>query len=395
MKPAGQAEIPVSNRTSAAFQAARAKLRCGRLPLLVLSFAALLAAMWAGLVRLGWGLPAIQSGLYTAHGPLMVSGFLGTLISLERAVALGESWAYAAPSLSGLGALALIVGIPDQTAALLITLGSLGLIANFLAILRRQTALFTVIMAVGAVAWFVGNCLWLAGIPIIEMFFWWTGFLVLTIVGERLELSRLTGLDEQKTTLLLLSVGLFTASLALGSRIPALGLRLAGLGMLGMALWLARYDLARRTVKQQGLTRFIALNLLAGYFWLGIGGIAWLCFGDDLTTFHYDLMLHSIFLGFVFSMIFAHAPLIFPAVLQRPLPYRHSFYVHTVLLHFSLAVRIVGDLCGSYPAHDWGALLNVLAVLVFVANTARAVVSGMAQSGRRSMEVAVLHPEAR
>src|SRR5262249_25108796 len=163
----------------------------------------------------------------TAHGPLMVSGFLGTLISLERAVALGEGWAYVAPSLSGLGALALIAGVPDPPAALLITLGSAALIVNFLAILRRQAALFTVTMALGAVAWFVGNCLWLAGIPIIEMFFWWAGFLVLTIVGERLELSRLTGLDEQKRTALLVGAGVFSASLAISSRIPGTGLRLA------------------------------------------------------------------------------------------------------------------------------------------------------------------------
>jgi hypothetical protein len=172
---------------------------------------------------------------------------------------------------------------------------------------------------------------------------------------------------------------------------PSAGLRLAGLSMVAMALWLARFDLARRTISQQGQTRFIAFNLLAGYFWLGIGGIAWLFFGDDLTTFHYDMMLHTVFVGFVFSMIFAHAPLIFPAVLQRRLPYRNSFYVHSALLHLSLVVRMAGDLCGSYPAYEWGALLNVLAVLVFVANTAQAVVLGISHSERRSMRVAILH----
>ncbi len=357
----------------------------------MLSFVTLLAALWAGLLRLGLGLPAIQSGLYIAHGPLMISGFLGTLISLERAVALGESWAYTAPSLTGAGALALILGIPDLPAALLITLGSLGLIGNFIAILRRQTAWFTVTMMLGAIAWFVANCLWLAGTPVIKMFFWWTGFLVLTIVGERLELSRLSGPDKQRSALLLLSVGLFTVSLAIASRIPATGLRLAGLGMFAMALWLARYDLARRTIKQHGLTRFIAFNLLAGYCWLGIGGLAWLRFGDDLTTFHYDVMLHTVFLGFVFSMIFAHAPLIFPAVLQRSLRYSHSFYAHSMLLHFSLAVRIVGDLCASYAAYQWGGILNVLAVLIFLANTARAGILGMSQNKGSATRMEAMH----
>nr|BFE78121.1 hypothetical protein GCM10020093_007220 [Planobispora longispora] len=44
------------------------------------------------------------------HGPLMALGFLGTLISLERAVALRSRWGYAAPALSALGAVALAAG---------------------------------------------------------------------------------------------------------------------------------------------------------------------------------------------------------------------------------------------------------------------------------------------
>ena len=382
MGPASKAAA--SDRARATFKASRGRLRYARPPLLALSILALLAALWAGLLRLGWSVPAIQPGLYAAHGPLMVCGFLGTLISLERAAALGESWSYAAPALSGTGALALMLGAPYPIGAVLITLGSLGLVANFAAILHRQTAAFTITMALGAVGWFVGDCIWLAGVPIIEMFFWWTAFLVLTIVGERLELSRLTGLGERNRASFVLSVGLFVAGLVIAGQAPALGLRLAGIGMLAMALWLARYDLARRTIKQQGLTRFIAANLLAGYFWLGIGGAAWLWFGDDLTTFHYDVMLHAVFLGFVFSMIFAHAPIIFPAVLQRPLPYKSAFYVHSALLHLSLALRIGGDLWGSYPAYEWGGLLNVAVLLIFIGNTGLAAASGILQGDRRT-----------
>ena len=43
--------------------------------------------------------------------------------------------------------------------------------------------------------------------------------------------------------------------------------------MLVLAVWLFRYDIARRTVLQSGLTRFIALCLLAGYGWLAVGGV--------------------------------------------------------------------------------------------------------------------------
>jgi hypothetical protein len=162
-----------------------------RYPLLALAIFSLLAAMWAGLLRLGWEIPVLQPGLNLAHGPLMVGGFLGTLISLERAVAIARQPAYLAPTLTGLGALVLIFGVPDPVGPALITAGSAALLWNFAVILSRHTAMFTVTMALGALAWFVGNCLWLFGVPIPLMVFWWAAFLVLTITGERLELSRM------------------------------------------------------------------------------------------------------------------------------------------------------------------------------------------------------------
>lgn len=73
-----------------------------RLPLLALAFAALLGALWGGLLRIGWNWPLLHPPLPMAHGPLMVGGFLGTLISLERAVALNRRWAYAGPYVVGL-----------------------------------------------------------------------------------------------------------------------------------------------------------------------------------------------------------------------------------------------------------------------------------------------------
>ena len=65
-------------------------LRAG---LMVLAVSALLFGMWAGLIRLGWVLPVLQPPLPMLHGPLMVCGFLGTLVGLERAVGTGLKWA--------------------------------------------------------------------------------------------------------------------------------------------------------------------------------------------------------------------------------------------------------------------------------------------------------------
>src|SRR5574339_762113 len=73
------------------------------LPFFLLATLALLAALWAVLMRLGWQLPALTPFLALSHGPLMISGFLGTLITLERAVAMQKKWMYLPPLLSGLG----------------------------------------------------------------------------------------------------------------------------------------------------------------------------------------------------------------------------------------------------------------------------------------------------
>ncbi|MBI2816531.1 MAG: hypothetical protein HYX72_06300 [Acidobacteria bacterium] len=348
----------------------------GRYLLLGAALLALLAAMWAGLLRLDLEIPYIQPGLSLAHGPLMVCGFLGILISLERSVALGKWWAYAAPVLTALGTVGLIAGRPPGTLnPLLILLGSVALAANFVVIVRRQIALFTLTMAAGAAAWLVGNALWAFGVAVPAMVHWWVGFLVFTIAGERLELSRLMFHSRNSTRWFIAAAGVFLIGLVWASIDRLRGLEAAGLGLLLLAVWLARYDVARRTIRQPGPPRFIAISLLAGYFWLAVGGLYWiqaqrLHGSPDGETFHYDAMLHSIFLGFVFSMIFAHAPIIFPAVLGRPLAYGKNLYVHVILLHVALLLRVGSDLARDFFLFRRSGELSVVVLLLFLLNTA-------------------------
>ena len=44
----------------------------------------------AGLARLGWSVPDIAASASAMHGPLMICAFFGTVISLERAVAIDD-----------------------------------------------------------------------------------------------------------------------------------------------------------------------------------------------------------------------------------------------------------------------------------------------------------------
>jgi len=344
-----------------------------RFPALALGLLALLAAMWGGLLRMGWNWPLLRPTLLTAHGPLMVAGFLGTVIGVERAVALNRPWTYIPPLLTALGGLALIAGLPSPIGPLLITLGSAGLVAVFVQIVRMHLAPFTATMAVGAVMWLVGNLLWLSGWPIAGVVVWWEGFLLLTIAGERLELGRI--LRPGRTVLLLFggTVGLLLAGAALTLVNRDAGVRLAGVGMVALALWLLRHDVARHTVRKTGLTRFIALSLLTGYIWLGVGGVLGVLYGGIFAGPYYGATLHAVFIGFVISMIFGHAPIIFPAVSGRAIPFSPRFYSHLALLHLSLILRVAGDLAGYPLWRQWGGLLNAAALLLFLLNTALAV----------------------
>jgi hypothetical protein len=114
----------------------------------------------------------------------------------------------------------------------------------------------------------------------------------------------------------------------------------------------------------------MALALLAGYAWLVASGFLSLAIGSPRAGPAYDAILHALFVGFVFSMIFAHAPVIFPAVLGLPVAFRSRFYLHLALLHAGLLLRAAGDLAGAEPARRLGGGLNALAILLFLAQTA-------------------------
>jgi hypothetical protein len=347
-----------------------------RVPLLLAAIVALLAAMWAGLVRMGWQWPVWQPGLAMAHGPLMVSAFFGTLIAVERAVALGKRWPYSGPVMSGVGGVLLIVGEPGRLPALLLLGGSLVLGAVFGVIVRRHLVRYTLVMAIGALAWVVGNALWAAGWAVYQVVLWWAAFLVLTIAGERLELGRLARYPKWVENAFMMAVTVFLAGLALSLGQPGWGTRLAALGVGLLAVWLLRYDIARHTIRKEGLPRFAAVCLLSGYVWLLAAAGIGMWYGFVPAGPVYDAFLHSIFVGFVFAMIFAHAPIIFPAILGLPIRFAKVFYLPLVLLHASLLLRVVGDLALLPAVRMWGGLLNGVTILAFLGLTAWSMTGG-------------------
>lgn len=327
---------------------------------------ALLIGIDAGLSLLdAW--PPVNSGrLGDIHGILMVLGFVGTLITLERAVALGRPIGYAAPVLLGVGAMLLIPEPTGRIGATLIPAGALALCLLYVPLWRRNRDDAVLISALGAVSAFCGALLWRGGADTAQIVPWLAGFVILTIAGERLELARLAMPPNAGRDLVILGSALATAIVA-ATLWPVVGTPLLGVVLLALTAWLVRHDVARRTINGSGLPRFAACCMLAGQVWLVVAGIVWLIAGPTRDGASYDAVVHAVFLGFTISMIMAHAPSILPAVTRVPLPYRSVMYAPWLLLQLSLVVRLWGgDALGSELARRIGGAGNAIALLLFL-----------------------------
>ncbi len=336
-----------------------------RLPLLVPAALALLAGLDAALMLLGLPTPVELDRLPDVHGMLMVLGFVGTLIAVERAVALRRPLGFLAPVLLGLGAVVLLSPAPLAIGQILLVAGSAALVAVYVPLWHRQRDEAVLTQALGAVLALGAAVLWQGGASVPMLAPWLVGFVVLTIAGERLELARIAMGPSAGSTLVLIAAAL-VAGVVAALLWPAPGTVLLGGALLVLTGWLAAHDVARRTIRTSGLTRYMAGCMLAAYWWLGVAGFVWLLGGPAVDGVRYDAVQHAVFLGFTLSMIMAHAPVILPAVLRRPLPYRPVLVVPAALLHGSLVLRLwAGDALGSHAAWVVGGVLNIVAVLAF------------------------------
>jgi hypothetical protein len=351
-----------------------------RIPLLIAGFISLAFGIGTGLLRLGWNFPLPAADLAAWHGPLMVCGFLGTVIALERAVAIGRRWAYLGPLFAALGGLALLAGFNWPIGAGSLALASAILVLASLNVFLRQRALFTLTLLLGSVCWLIGNLLWLQGLALLQVVPWWAGFLVLTIAGERLELSRMLPPSPAGRTAFIVIVAAFLLGATVATLSVPSNVAVLSASLLALALWLLHQDIAKKTIRQRGLTRFIAVCLLSGYAWLLIGGLVGLWSPILQPGSSYDAFLHAIFVGFVFSMIFGHAPVIFPAVARVKIPYHPAFYLPLIVLHASLIARVAGDVLAIPHCRSAGGALNAVALMLFVLSTVAAVIRGKRHS---------------
>ncbi len=329
--------------------------------LLVFAFLNLVTGMLSGLGRLGWQIPLPDS--YAHHGAIMVGGFLGTLIALEKVIPLKRPILFTGPLFS---AASVVVFLNDEFRAAVVMQLIAGLVfaLAYATYLRAQYSQELVLALLGVVCWVVGSVLlfWKQFYP--QVFPWYMGFLVFTIVAERLELSRFLPVTRRQKNWLLGSLGLFLVSLLVPFH--GAGKLMAGVSLLSTGTWLLRYDVIRITLRKEGLTRFTAIALLSGYIALLTEGCL-LVFIGPAQAFGYDMLVHTFFLGFVFSMIFAHGPIILPGVLGLSAkPYHSLFYVPLIILLLSLGVRLAADsFLLPLAVRMWSGWLSLGAILLY------------------------------
>jgi len=335
-------------------------------PLLLLAGLMLVTGIAGGLYRLGIAPAAVAATDWLgraalAHAALMIGAFLGTVIGIERAVAVKLPAAWLAPIASALGGACLLLGQAYAGAWLGVAAAALFAAVNVV-VVRRQPAVHTALLWLASVAWLGGNLLFATGAASEAVLPWWFGFLVVTIAAERAEMTRLMRRRPAAHPLLFGVLAVMYAGAAASGFAPRLGGLLYGLSLTALACWFFAFDIARRTVATNGLPRYMAVCLLAGYLWLAIGGIGW-----ALTALGWplrDTALHALGLGFVFSMMMAHAPVILPAVARIKIEFGRFFYVPLAALHASLLLRLAA---GWFDAalRSMGAVLNAASIALF------------------------------
>jgi hypothetical protein len=340
--------------------------RAAALALLACVAASLAAGIAGGLLCAGVALAPLAQAAWLpraalAHAALMMCGFLGTVIGVERAVAARHRAAWSAPLLSGAAGLALLLGADAAAGALLAAAASAFVAVNVL-LLRRQPAAHTAVLLAGACAGLAGNLLYAAGAGSAAVLPWWFAFLVLTIAAERLEMTRLMRRRPGAQGSLYVVLAALAAGAVMCLRWPAAGGVLYGAALVLLACWLLAFDIARRTVHARGLPRYMAVCLLGGYGWLAVGGAAWIATALGLPA--RDAALHALGLGFIVSMIMGHAPVILPAIARVKLLFGNAFYLPLALLHASLAARLLGG-AADFQWRAQAAAWNAIAIAAF------------------------------
>jgi len=326
-----------------------------------LAFIAMIVGIYCGIIRIGQPLPSGPYLPVAHHGVLMAGSFLGTLICLERVATFPDKKAWIFVIFMALS-LPLFIANQGRYGVLCLLTGSAGYCWITISNYRKYRLKGDLIMAIGATFQLMAYAVFLFSFSYPRAFAAWMLFLVLTITGERLNLTRFLPVSKKAFYEIYFWIGLLLVSsflYHLGSKV------VVGASMIGLASWLLRHDLIRVNLKREGHYRFLGLALLLAYLWLAVTGV--LSMLEMGNPYLYDAVLHSFFVGFVLSMILAHAPIIFPGLLNiNTTPFHPVLYLWLAGLHIGLIIRIYGDMTENFELRKLGGIYNGVFFLVYL-----------------------------
>lgn len=340
--------------------------------ILVAGLASLSVGVAGGLARLG--LVTAPPSAVARHGPAMV-GFLGVVVALERAFLLGPASAHVVPLVGVAGLGALLGGAPAWLAHGLLAAAGVGLVVLQGVFVVRRGGVDNALMTAGALAWAAGEGAVAAGAPLFRAVPAWTSFVVLVIVGERVELLRRCGASSA----LVATGSAVLASHAVAAIVAVRSLDAAnvvlGLGWFAAGVVLLAADPGVRAPTRRGPDRYVAAALALGFSWLAVAGLLAVVWPDVHAGPRYDARIHALFGGFALSLLFAHGPQVLPALAGRDgLAWSRATWVALGVLQVAAVGRLLGDL-GAPALRTFGTALHAAALLAFVV----AMVRGLAR----------------
>lgn len=332
--------------------------------LALLAASNLIAGLAGGLARLGVLTHPLALALLPHHGALMMAGFFGSVIALERAVALRRGlWVPSAAALAGW----LLVLLPAQAlvAGLIWAASGAGLALLYAwAAHHRKVTLPLAVEASATLALLVGTTGWAMGQETAARL-GWSAFILLTVAGERRELTALVNLPAWGRRVFVLLWLALLVSVLLAQSALALALPLWWASALGLAAWLACFDIGLRAWRAQGWPRHTARCMIVG--------VAWLAVAAALGLACQAAAWHVLWLGFVWAMVFAHAPIMLPALARLRPVYTPWALAPVALMGVGVALRAVATWAGWPTLLAAAAVAQVLALVAFAAVMVRAV----------------------
>jgi hypothetical protein len=348
-------------------------------PLAMLS---MLVGVYAGWLRLGWDFVIFEPAATAQHGALMVGSFLGTLISAERVAVLKNKWWWLVP-LCFVSSFPLMMHVSAKAGYAALVVGSTGYGLISFRFYAQHRFVGNALMGIGAAFQWLGHVILLLTYSYPMAFAGWLAFFVFTIVGERLNLTRFLPVTARHRTELWGWLLLFVASLFLYHRGYGIVLTVS---LVGIGQWLIRNDIARHNIRKTGSYRFLGIALLLGYGWLMLTGFV--AVTNAGSPWLYDAVVHAFFVGFVLTMIMAHAPIIFPSLLGLNVkPYHPLLYGWLGILQVSLGSRILADLWQWPQVRQWSGLANGLAFVGYLLTVIVLVISQKIMRKKHSSSV--------